>query len=135
MEKCCPKNKYYQFKLKFCTKPYSNMHNSMVMIISCFLDRKCSFWANLLQKIKIKIVRPATLLKKRLWNRCFPVNFAKFLRTPFYRTPLVDCFWLFHFSNVLICLLLKMISMKNDIFSRIKKVIFWKWKNNDKKKR
>ena len=26
---------------------------------------------------------PATLLKKRLWYRCFPVNFAKFLRTPF----------------------------------------------------
>ena len=24
----------------------------------------------------------ATLLKKRLWHRCFPVNFAKFLRTP-----------------------------------------------------
>ena len=27
--------------------------------------------------------RPATLLKKRLWHRCFPVNFAKFLRAPF----------------------------------------------------
>ena len=26
---------------------------------------------------------PATLLKKRLWHRCAPVNFAKFLRTPF----------------------------------------------------
>ena len=25
----------------------------------------------------------ATLLKKRLWHRCFPVNFAKFLRKPF----------------------------------------------------
>ena len=30
-----------------------------------------------------KDLRPATLLKKRLWHRCFPVNFAKFLRTPF----------------------------------------------------
>ena len=28
-------------------------------------------------------LRPATLLKKRLWYRCFPVNFAKFLGTPF----------------------------------------------------
>ena len=28
-------------------------------------------------------LRPATLLKKRLWHRCFPVNFVKFLRTPF----------------------------------------------------
>ena len=29
-------------------------------------------------------LRPATLFKKRLWHRCFPVNFAKFLRTPFF---------------------------------------------------
>ena len=28
-------------------------------------------------------IRPATLSKKRLWQRCFPVNFAKFLRTLF----------------------------------------------------
>ena len=28
-------------------------------------------------------LRSATLLKKKLWHRCFPVNFAKFLRTPF----------------------------------------------------
>ena len=27
--------------------------------------------------------RPATLLKKRLWHRCFLVNSMKFLRTPF----------------------------------------------------
>ena len=30
-----------------------------------------------------------TLLKKRLWHRCFPVKFAKFLRTPFYRAPML----------------------------------------------
>ena len=29
-------------------------------------------------------VMPATLLKKRVCQRCFPVNFAKFLRTPFF---------------------------------------------------
>ena len=28
-------------------------------------------------------LRTATLLKKRLWHRCFFVSFAKFLRTPF----------------------------------------------------
>ena len=28
-------------------------------------------------------LRPAILLNKRLWHRCFPVNFVKFLRTPF----------------------------------------------------
>ena len=32
---------------------------------------------------KVADLRPATLLKKRLWYRCFPVNFAKLLRTPF----------------------------------------------------
>ena len=41
---------------------------------------------------KVAGLRPATLLKKSLWHRCFPMNFAKFLRTPFYRTPLDDCF-------------------------------------------
>ena len=30
---------------------------------------------------------PTTLLKKRLWQRCFPVNFAKFLRTLFFIEP------------------------------------------------
>ena len=37
-----------------------------------------------------------TLLKKRLWHRGFPVNFAKFLRTLseqfLYKTPLGNCF-------------------------------------------
>ena len=32
---------------------------------------------------------PATLLKKRPWHRCFPRNFAKFLRTPF----LIEHLW------------------------------------------
>ena len=27
-------------------------------------------------------LRPATLFKKRPWHRCFPVKFAKFLRSP-----------------------------------------------------
>ena len=36
-----------------------------------------------LLKLQTSVLRPATLLKKRLWHRCFLVNFAKFLRTPF----------------------------------------------------
>ena len=43
---------------------------------------------------KVVGLRPATLLKKRLRHRCFPMNFAKLLRTPFYRTPPADCFCL-----------------------------------------
>ena len=33
---------------------------------------------------KVAGLRLATLLKKRIWHWCFPVNFTKFLRTPFY---------------------------------------------------
>ena len=41
---------------------------------------------------KVAGLRPVTLLKKRLWHRCLPLNFTKFLKTSFYRTPLDDCF-------------------------------------------
>ena len=33
---------------------------------------------------KVAHLGPATLLKKRLWHRCFPVTFVKFLKTPFF---------------------------------------------------
>ena len=36
------------------------------------------------EAVALEKLRPATLLKKRLWYRCFPVNFVKFLRTPFF---------------------------------------------------
>ena len=48
---------------------------------------------------KVAGLRP--LLKKRLWYRCFPVNFAKFPRTPFSQNtsgrlflylPISECF-------------------------------------------
>ena len=35
---------------------------------------------------KLAGVWPANLLEERLWHRCFPVNFAKFSRTPFLQT-------------------------------------------------
>ena len=40
-------------------------------------------WRCSVEKVFLEI-RPATLLKKRLWHMCFPVNFAKFLRTLFF---------------------------------------------------
>ena len=39
--------------------------------------------APFLMKVQALGLRPAALLKKRLWYRCFLVNFAKFLRTSF----------------------------------------------------
>ena len=41
---------------------------------------------------KVAGLRPATLLKKRLWHRRFPVNFVKFLRTPFLQNTSGGCF-------------------------------------------
>ena len=35
------------------------------------------------QSASALVSQPATSLKKRHWYRCFPVNFSKFLRTPF----------------------------------------------------
>ena len=49
-------------------------------------------------------LRPATLSKKRLWHRCFPRNFAKFLTELFYITFLGDCFW--NFDKLQLCKLL-----------------------------
>ena len=45
-------------------------------IIFCFFLKK--------RHNKHNNLKPATLLKKEFWHRCFPVNFAKFLRTPFF---------------------------------------------------
>ena len=42
-------------------------------------------WDSFLIKLQ---ARPATLLKKRLWHRCFPINFVKFPRTSFFTEPL-----------------------------------------------
>ena len=37
---------------------------------------------------KVAGLRPATLLKKSFWRWCFPVNFAKFLKTLFLKEHL-----------------------------------------------
>ena len=46
--------------------------------------RRCSVTKGVLRnfaKFTGEHLRPATLLKRKPWHRCFPVNFAKFLRT------------------------------------------------------
>ena len=52
------------------------------------MDLGCLFWLFVPGFAQIIILNgeeffSRCLLKKRLWHRCFPVNFAKFLRTPF----------------------------------------------------
>ena len=40
---------------------------------------------------KVAGLRPATLLKKRFWHRCFPVNFVKFPKRLFLQNTFGDC--------------------------------------------
>ena len=54
------------------------------------IDRKTPVPETLFNKVAG--LRPATLLKKSLWHRCFPVNFVKFLRNLFQRASPDDCF-------------------------------------------
>ena len=43
--------------------------------------------------VKHLCLPPATFPKKRLWHRCFPVNFVKFKKNPFfYRSSPDECF-------------------------------------------
>ena len=44
---------------------------------------------------KVVGLRPATLFKKRLQHRCFPVNLVKFLRTSFLQNTSGSCFFQF----------------------------------------
>ena len=48
-------------------------------------------------KLQASGLRPAILLKKRLWLRCFSVNFVKFLRTSFL---IENLWWLFLFGKI-----------------------------------
>ena len=53
LEKFDPKNPNCQFKLKFGTKTDPNMENSIVTFTFSVLDLKYTFWANLVQKVKV----------------------------------------------------------------------------------
>ena len=84
------RNNYYYFFLKhlFVFMNYLHFRNShrKCSVKKVFLKIFAKFTGkHLCQSLflnKIAGLRPATLLKKRPWHRCFPVSFAKFLRTP-----------------------------------------------------
>ena len=49
-----------------------------------FLEISQNSQENTCARISLLIkLQASTLFKKSLWHRCFPVNFSKFLRTPF----------------------------------------------------
>ena len=63
---------------------------------------------------KVAGLKPVDLLRKRLWYRSFPVNFVKFLRTPF----LVEHLWWILLGPFLGCQSTWCFSL-NAIFSRM----------------
>ena len=58
---------------------------------------------------------PATLLKKKLWYRCFPTNFGKFLRAPFLQNTSGRLL----LYNILSCLEVDFVPYENFIESHI----------------
>ena len=68
--------------------------------------RRCSARIGVLRnftKFRGKHLYQSLFIKKRLWHRCFPENFAKFLRTLFLQNVsgrlLVNCEWLLSFIS------------------------------------
>ena len=68
---------------------------------------------------KVAGLSPAALLKKRLWQRCFPVNFVKFLRTPFHTEHLS---WLLLDINEIFDIFYKTLSEIVDCHATLTKV-------------
>ena len=67
---------------------------------------------------------PAILFKKRHWHRCFPVNFVKFLKTPFYIEHL---WWLLLESEALKYVFHHRFSLKKQVFCCFNQKNFWYW--------
>ena len=78
-------NIYFIFLLSVvdCTFYKNNIESNCILLLSQYKSeavvRRCS-----VKKVLLEIPqRLATLFKKRFWHNCFPVNFAKFLKTFF----------------------------------------------------
>ena len=72
---------------------------------------------------KVADLRPATLLKKRFWHRCFPVNFAKFLRTTLFTQHLRWLLLFFVFFQKPVALKMSILSLWFNIAFTTRRVI------------
>ena len=72
----------------FCLPPPTFSSHKVFPPVPVFVDNT-EKWKKLYQSPLIQWggKRPATLLKKRLWHRCFPLNFVKLLTTTFLQNP------------------------------------------------
>ena len=88
-------------KCNFCDL-IANVYSVLCQTSSEAVTRRCSVkkaFLKILQNSQEAGLRHATLLKKSVWCSCFLVNFAKFLRTPFFtehlRWLLLHIWWNF----------------------------------------
>ena len=80
-----PKQVLWHFKPKINASKIQKQSSRGVNVEKVFLEISKQFTGkHLCQNLllnKVAGLRPVIFLKKRLWHRCFPVNFSKFLRT------------------------------------------------------
>ena len=81
---------HLRYKFSICISEKGTHTNKYGFSVSDFSDEDCIFaelkkcaWGCFMFFVLLWDLRPATLLKKGLWHRFFPVNFAKFLRATF----------------------------------------------------
>ena len=79
---------------------YQRRYEAMVALSKYKIYHKLIFFRSH-QRCSVKegAFRLATLLKEKLWQRCFPVNFAKFLRTPFSQSTYRRLLLIFYHSS------------------------------------
>ena len=98
-----------QFTVSFANSPFTSVDTAIIRSS----HRRCSLrktvlrnFTNFTEKHLCQIsffLRPATLLKKRLWHRCYPMNFVKFLRTSFSQNTSEGCFCIIRSSRRWCC--------------------------------
>ena len=70
---------HFSMKNHRCEQPYFRSSHWRCSVTKGVLRKFAKFTGKTCARVSFLI----NFIKKSLWHRCFPVNFAKFLRTPF----------------------------------------------------
>ena len=90
----CPTSVYFQvMSQSSMTEAATRVFCKKGVLRNCPKFTRKHLWQSLFFN-KVASLRPANLLKKRLWRNYFPVNFVKFLRKPFF----IEHLWWLHLS-------------------------------------
>ena len=94
---CIPKNTCAYFDTCCFSKPFTKYMFLKIVKIDMKTTEPEFLFHN------VAGLQPAALLKNIIRLRCFPVNFHKFLKTFFHRTPLGECFLKFYLRFIMAC--------------------------------